>query len=218
MYNTTASSCSSYILSSSHSFLSHYDYNCGFNYQTLVAALRGPTQQNTGPSLGTVTNIANPLTLPYQPEDITKSSKFTKRISDAELPEKLKLCEKLEEDFPESFDSLMDKVRALVRGKLVGNRVRDSGKKSQTPFHKGRDQKEGSSYTKYKHTGEKHNDSYSSYKGKGSYSGRDVKKGGESGKEKNSDKSMEIEYVYMIRKRERRWRPRMFCLVPRAWG
>ncbi|KAK1411351.1 hypothetical protein QVD17_37899 [Tagetes erecta] len=35
----------------------------------------------------------------------------------------------LEEDFPKTFDVLMDKVRAFVRGKLVGNRVIDSGKK-----------------------------------------------------------------------------------------
>lgn len=54
----------------------------------------------------------------------------------------IQLCEKLEEDFLETFDALMDKVRVFVRGKLVGNRVKDSEKKPRSTPYKGRDQKE----------------------------------------------------------------------------
>ncbi|KAD3640427.1 hypothetical protein E3N88_29650 [Mikania micrantha] len=147
-------------------------------------------EENKGPkkSGGETNDGDDPLLKPYQPTNSTDLSKFTRRIAEAPLPEKLKLpanfhqkkkavknpneilhirrrddekveqfmerfisesmqiqgvpevmkissfingvrqpqlCEKLGEDFPTTFDSLMDKVRAFVRGKDTSFRARE---------------------------------------------------------------------------------------------
>ncbi|KAK1434510.1 hypothetical protein QVD17_00253 [Tagetes erecta] len=111
----------------------------------------------------------------------------------------LQLCEKLEEDFSEPFDTLMDKVRGFVRGKLVGNKVRDFERnpgvlqigdeirrmESQTP---NTSMPETSTKTRILHTKAK----IQSWKGH--------KRCARVGEGKDRDKHIDSEYVDMIRK------------------
>lgn len=74
--------------------------------------------------------------------EIMKISSFINDVKHAQM------CETLEEDFPKTFDVLMDKVCAFVRGKVVGNLVREyGGKKSGSFQNKGKGQKEAGSYS-----------------------------------------------------------------------
>jgi hypothetical protein len=64
---------------------------------------------------------------------VMKISGFIKGVRHAQL------CEKLGEEFPSSFDSLMDKVRAFVRGKDTGNQAKELDSRKGGSFGKAKD-------------------------------------------------------------------------------
>ncbi|KAD4178711.1 hypothetical protein E3N88_27302 [Mikania micrantha] len=105
----------------------------------------------------------NPLLQPYHPTNFTDMSKFTKQIAEKlkvplniqGVPEVMKissfingvrqpqLCENLGEDFPTTFDDLMDKVRAFLRDKDTSLRAREWDLKKGAGPYRTREGNEG---------------------------------------------------------------------------
>ncbi|KAK9074310.1 hypothetical protein SSX86_006908 [Deinandra increscens subsp. villosa] len=99
--------------------------------------------------------------------EVMKISGFIQGVRNSQL------CEKLGEEFPSSFDDLMDRVRAYIRGKDTGQKAKEWGarKDNSSSYGKGRDRNEtrqGSSHSRRSSSEKK--PSYSPYPSKGNRS------------------------------------------------